>query len=329
MKSALVTGGAGFLGSHLVKRLLVEGYKVLAVDNLYTGSEDNIAEFKSNPLFSFKKADVCALKVSDFPSGSFSEIYNLACPASPVHYQSNPTATVKTSVFGIIFCLDLALRDGARLLHCSTSEIYGDPLEHPQSEKYWGNVNTLGVRSCYDEGKRVAETILSDYIRQFDVDARMVRIFNTYGPRMHPEDGRVISNFIMQALRNEDITLYGDGSQTRSFQYCDDLIEAFRRFMSLEKGAVRSFFRKCSLGAPVINTGNPCEYTIRDLAAKVLSLMPQSKSRLTSCALPCDDPKKRRPDITLARELLGWEPVVPLEEGLMKTIAYFKGRICV
>ena len=329
MKSALVTGGAGFLGSHLVKRLLDEGYEVLALDNLYTGSEENLAEFKGNPRFSFRKADVCDLKASDFPSGPFCEIYNLACPASPVHYQSNPTATVKTSVFGVIFCLDLALRDGAKLLHCSTSEIYGDPLEHPQGEKYRGNVNTLGVRSCYDEGKRVAETLLSDYVRQFGVDARMVRIFNTYGPRMHPEDGRVISNFIMQALRNEDITLYGDGSQTRSFQYCDDLIEAFRRFMSLEKSAVESFFRRHSLGAPVINTGNPCEYTIRDLAAKVLELIPQSKSRLTARALPCDDPKKRRPDITLARELLNWEPVVPLEEGLAKTIAYFKSRICV
>ncbi len=325
MRKALVTGGAGFLGSHLVKRLLDEGYYVLAIDNLYTGSENNIAQFKSNPNFSFQKSDVCQLRSSDFSHGAFDEIYNLACPASPIHYQRSPTVTTKTSLYGIVFCLDLALRDGAKFLHCSTSEIYGDPLVHPQPEKYWGNVNTLGIRACYDEGKRVAETLLADYVREFDVDARMVRIFNTYGPYMHPNDGRVISNFIMQALRNEDITLYGDGSQTRSFQYCDDLIEAFRRFMLIEKDEVRSFFRSKHLGAPVLNTGNPAEYTIRDLATKVLQLIPQSKSRIITCPLPGDDPKKRKPDITLAEELLNWRPSIPLEEGLLKTIDYFKG----
>ena len=326
MKTALVTGGAGFLGSHLCERLLGEGYRVVAVDNLYTGSRANMKSFAKNPSFTFIKADVTdsALGTKHMALRThFEEVYNLACPASPVHYQARPTFTTMTSIKGVLLCLKLAQRDGAKLLHCSTSEIYGDPLVHPQEEHNWGNVNTIGVRSCYDEGKRVAETLVADAVRETDVDARMVRIFNTYGPRMHPQDGRVVSNFIMQALRNRNITVYGDGSQTRSFQYCDDLIDAFRAYMKLPKAKVRAFFKKHKLGAPVINTGNPGEYTIRELAEKTLRMLPGSKSKLVRKPLPGDDPKKRRPDITLAKELLGWSPKVPLDEGLAKTIAYF------
>ena len=328
VKTALVTGGAGFLGSHLCERLLKEGYEVLAIDNLYTGSRDNLALFAKHPRFRFLKRDVTVLsaKSACFSSVRFDEIYNLACPASPVHYQARPTFTTLTSVRGVLLCLELAARDGARLLHCSTSEIYGDPLVHPQEEHQWGNVNTIGVRSCYDEGKRVAETLVSDAIRETDVDARMVRIFNTYGPRMHPQDGRVVSNFIMQALRDEDITIYGDGSQTRSFQYCDDLIDAFRKYMKLPRKRIRAFFREHKLGAPVINTGNPGEYTIRELAEKTLKFLPEAKSKLVYRPLPGDDPKKRRPDITLAKALLGWEPKVPLDVGLGKTIEYFRSK---
>ena len=326
-KRVLVTGGAGFLGSHLCERLLKEGYEVVAVDNLYTGSRSNMKAFAGNRAFRFFKADVIALKAGDRRlKGPFDEIYNLACPASPIHYQRCPIESTKTSIFGVLLCLELAMRDGAKLLHCSTSEVYGDALVHPQDERYWGNVNTIGVRSCYDEGKRVAETLISDHIRMHDVDARMVRIFNTYGPRMHPQDGRVVSNFIMQALRGGDITIYGDGSQTRSFQYCDDLINAFRKYMKLSKRKIRTFFAEHRLGAPVINTGNPGEYTIRELAEMTLKLIPESKSRLIRRPLPGDDPKKRRPDITLAKELLGWEPKIPLAEGLAKTIAYFRSR---
>ena len=330
MKTALVTGGAGFLGSHLCERLLKEGYRVVAVDNLYTGSRANMKSFAKNPNFTFVKADVSGVEgrfvgdAKELKRIRFDEIYNLACPASPVHYQAKPFLTTMSSVNGVIFCLALAQRDGAKLLHTSTSEIYGDPLVHPQEEHYWGNVNTIGVRSCYDEGKRVAETLIADAVRETDVDARMVRIFNTYGPRMHPQDGRVISNFIMQALRDEDITIFGDGTQTRSFQYCDDLIEAFRKYMKLSKRKVRAFCREHGLGAPVINTGNPGEYTIRQLAEKTLAMLPESKSRLVSRPLPGDDPKKRKPDITLAKELLGWEPKIPLDEGLARTIAYFR-----
>ena len=331
MKTALVTGGAGFLGSHLCERLLKDGYKVVALDNLYTGSRANIKSFAKNPNFTFIKADVTEL--GGFNTGThasvlkktrFDEIYNLACPASPVHYQARPLFTTMTSIKGVLLCLELAKRDGAKLLHCSTSEIYGDPVVHPQEEHYWGNVNTIGIRSCYDEGKRVAETLIADAIRECDVDARMVRIFNTYGPRMHPQDGRVVSNFIMQALQNKNITIYGDGSQTRSFQYCDDLINAFRAYMKLPKKTIRDFFKKHKLGAPVINTGNPGEYTIKELAEMALKLMPGSKSKLVYKPLPGDDPKKRKPDITLAKALLGWEPRVPLAEGLAKTIAYFE-----
>ena len=325
MKTVLVTGGAGFLGSHLCERLLKDGYRVVALDNLYTGSKANMKSFAKDPNFVFIRGDVTKFRTGDARlKTKFDEIYNLACPASPVHYQARPIFTTMTSIRGILLCLELAKRDGAKLLHCSTSEIYGDPLVHPQEEHYWGNVNTIGIRSCYDEGKRVAETLVADWIREYDVDARMVRIFNTYGPRMHPQDGRVVSNFIMQALENRNITIFGDGSQTRSFQYCDDLINAFRAYMKLPKKTIRAFFRKHGLGAPVINTGNPGEYTIRELATKTLRMLPESKSRLVYKPLPGDDPKKRKPDITLAKALLHWEPKVPLAEGLAKTIEYFK-----
>ena len=342
MKTALVTGGAGFLGSHLCERLLGEGYRVVAIDNLYTGSRANMKSFAKNPNFTFIKADVTDLtvgkfqgfrvpgfqgsKVSTLKGVKFDEIYNLACPASPVHYQAKPFLTTMTSIKGVLLCLELARRDGAKMLHTSTSEVYGDPIVHPQEEHYWGNVNTIGIRSCYDEGKRVAETLVADAIRESDVDARMVRIFNTYGPRMHPQDGRVVSNFIMQALQNRNITIFGDGSQTRSFQYCDDLINAFRAYMKLPKAKIRAFFKRHKLGAPVINTGNPGEYTIKELAEKTLKMLPGSKSKLVYKPLPGDDPKKRKPDITLAKKLLGWEPKVPLAEGLAKTIAYFKTK---
>ena len=326
---ALVTGGAGFLGSHLCERLLMDGYEVVAVDNLYTGTQENMAAFAGDPNFRFVEMDVCDLlgrrQSSVELSGRFDEIYNLACPASPVHYQARPLFTTETCIFGVRNCLELAKEMKAKVLHASTSEVYGDPAVHPQFEKYWGNVNTIGIRSCYDEGKRVAETIAADYLREHDVDVRMVRIFNTYGPRMHPQDGRVISNFIVQALNGSDITIFGDGSQTRSFQYCDDLIEAMRRYMALPKDEVRSFASRKGLGAPVINTGNPGEYTIRQLAEEVLRHLPESKSRLVEKPLPSDDPKKRKPDISFAQELLGgWTPSVPLSEGLERTIRYFR-----
>lgn len=327
MKTALVTGGAGFLGSHLCARLLFEDYKVIALDNLYTGSRDNIVEFLDNPNFAFVEADVTDdATPARFADSRFDEIYNLACPASPVHYQARPIFTTLTSIKGALMCLELAKRDGAKMLHTSTSEVYGDALVHPQEEHYWGNVNTIGIRSCYDEGKRVAETLIADHVRRLDVDARMVRIFNTYGPKMHPQDGRVISNFIMQALEDKDITIYGDGSQTRSFQYCNDLINAFRAYMDLPKGRVREFAAAHKLGAPVINTGNPGEYTIRQLAEKTLAMLPESKSKLVFRPLPGDDPKQRRPDIGLAKELLNWEPKIQLDEGLKLTIEYFRGK---
>ena len=319
-KKALVTGGAGFLGSHLCRRLLADGYEVTAVDNLFTGTKANIADLLRESRFSFVQHDIV------LPYwGQFDEIYNLACPASPVHYQHNPVETMKTSVLGMMNLLELAMKTKAKILHASTSEVYGDPLVHPQVEKYWGNVNTIGIRSCYDEGKRCAETLAADYRREYGVDARMVRIFNTYGPNMHPQDGRVISNFIMQALNDEDITLFGDGLQTRSFQYCDDLIEAMRRYMELPRETVDAFCEKHGLGTPVINTGNPGEYTIKELAEETLRQLPESKSKLVYRPLPSDDPKRRKPDITLAKELLGWEPKVALKDGLAKTIEYFKG----
>ena len=319
MKKALVTGGAGFLGSHLCKRLLADGYEVTALDNLFTGTKENIYELLDDKRFSFVLHDV----TQPF-WGQFDEIYNLACPASPIHYQKNPVETTKSSVLGMMNVLDLALKTKARVLHTSTSEVYGDPLVHPQVETYWGNVNTIGIRSCYDEGKRCAETLCADYRREYGVDVRMVRIFNTYGPNMHPKDGRVISNFIMQALANQDITLFGDGLQTRSFQYCDDLIEAFRKYMELDRATIDTFMASHGLGTAVINTGNPGEYTIKQLAEETLRQLPESTSKLVYAPLPKDDPKRRKPDITLAKALLGWEPKVPLQEGLAKTIAYFR-----
>jgi UDP-glucuronate decarboxylase len=320
MKRAFVSGGAGFLGSHLCRRLLADGFDVTAFDNLYTGAKRNVEDLLCNPSFRLIEGDIIDFSTED----SFDEIYNLACPASPVHYQARPIFTTRTSVIGTLNMLELAKRCGAKMLHCSTSEIYGDPLVHPQQERYWGNVNTIGIRSCYDEGKRCSETLCADYIREFNTDVRMVRIFNTYGPAMHPQDGRVISNFIMQALHNEDITVFGDGSQTRSFQYCDDLIEAFRRYMALPIERIREFFSEKGLGAPVINTGNPDEYTIRELAEETLRQIPESNSKLIEKPLPSDDPKRRKPDITLAQELLDWAPRVKLQEGLAKTIDYFR-----
>ena len=321
-KKALVTGAAGFLGSHLCRRLLNDGYEVTALDNLFTGTKSNILDLFDDKRFSFVLHDV-----TQPYWGPFDEIYNLACPASPIHYQHNPVETMKSSVLGMMNMLDLALKTKAKLLHTSTSEVYGDPLVHPQVESYWGNVNTIGIRSCYDEGKRCAETLAADYRREYGVDVRMVRIFNTYGPNMHPKDGRVISNFIMQALNNEDITLFGDGLQTRSFQYCDDLIEAMRRYMKLPRRKIDTFCKKHKLGAPVINTGNPGEYTIKQLAEETLRQLPESKSQLVYRPIPSDDPKRRKPDITLAKELLSWEPKVPLQEGLAKTIEYFRGFV--
>ncbi|MBP5321343.1 MAG: SDR family oxidoreductase [Kiritimatiellae bacterium] len=316
---SLITGGAGFIGSHLAKCLLDEGHEVTVLDNLFTGTKANIYPLLDNPRFTFMLHDV----TQPF-WGQFDEIYNLACPASPIHYQRNPVETIKTSFLGMMNVLELALKTKARVFHTSTSEIYGDPTIHPQPESYWGNVNTIGTRSCYDEGKRAAETLCSDYVREYGLDVRMIRIFNTYGPHMHPQDGRVISNFIMQALHNRDITLYGDGSQTRSFQYVDDLIRAIRLFMRLPLERVRAFFGEKGIPVPVINVGNPGEYTIRQLAEETLRQIPESGSKMVFEPLPKDDPKRRKPDIALASELLGWTPAIPLQEGLAKTIEYFR-----
>jgi UDP-glucuronate decarboxylase len=306
-KRILVTGGAGFLGSHLCERMLNDGNDVLCVDNFYSGTKDNIAHLMGNPHFELMRHDVC------FPLYvEVDEIYNLACPASPVHYQSDPIQTTKTSVLGAMNMLGLAKRNKATILQASTSEVYGDPEVHPQKESYWGHVNTIGIRSCYDEGKRCAETLFFDYKRQHDVEIKVVRIFNTYGPRMHPNDGRVVSNFIVQALRGEDITIYGDGSQTRSFCYADDLIEGFVRMMASDKAVTGP-----------INMGNPGEFTMLELAQAILKQV-GSQSKLVFKPLPQDDPKKRRPDITLAKQHLDWEPKINLEAGLEKTIAYFK-----
>ena len=306
-KRVLVTGGAGFLGSHLCERMLKDGNEVLCVDNFYSGTKDNIAHLLGNPHFELMRHDVC------FPLHvEVDEIYNLACPASPVHYQRDPVQTTKTSVLGAMNMLGLAKRTGAKILQASTSEVYGDPEVHPQKESYWGHVNTIGIRSCYDEGKRCAETLFFDYNRQHDVDIKVVRIFNTYGPRMHPNDGRVVSNFIVQALRGEDITIYGDGSQTRSFCYADDLIEGFVRMMASSKDVTGP-----------INMGNPGEFTMIELAQAILRQV-GGQSKLVFQPLPQDDPKQRRPDITLAKQHLDWEPKINLEAGLEMTISYFK-----
>ena len=306
-KRILVTGGAGFLGSHLVDRLIADGHEVLCVDNLFTGNKSNLDHLHNHPRFEFMRHDVC------FPLYvEVDEIYNLACPASPVHYQHDPVQTAKTSVIGAINMLGLAKRLKCRIFQASTSEVYGDPAIHPQTEAYWGNVNPIGPRSCYDEGKRCAETLFFDYNRQHGIDIKVARIFNTYGPRMHPADGRVVSNFIIQALAGEPITLYGDGSQTRSFCYVDDLIEGFIRLMSTD----------VDVTGPV-NLGNPVEFTIRELAEEVLH-QTESDSPLIMKPLPTDDPKMRRPNITHAQNVIGWEPKVPLREGLAETIGYFR-----
>ena len=307
MKQILVTGGAGFIGSHLCERLLKDGNNVICMDNYFTGLKQNIVHLLDNPYFELVRHDVT------FPYYvEVDEIYNLACPASPIHYQFDPVSTTKTSVIGAINMLGLAKRTKARILQASTSEVYGDPIVHPQEESYWGNVNPIGLRSCYDEGKRCAETLFMDYHRQNKVDVKIIRIFNTYGPRMRPDDGRVVSNFIMQALKGEDITIYGDGKQTRSFQYVDDLVEGMIRMMASE-----------NFTGPV-NLGNAREFTMLELAELVLK-MTNSKSKIIFTPLPSDDPKQRKPDITLAKEKLnGWEPKIRLEEGLIDTIKYFK-----
>jgi len=307
----LVTGGAGFIGSHLCERLVSEGNEVICLDNFFTGRRENIFHLLDNPRFELMRHDVTEPVLLEVD-----QIYNLACPASPVHYQYNPVKTVKTSVMGAINMLGLAKRVRARILQASTSEVYGDPLVHPQTEDYWGNVNPIGLRSCYDEGKRLAETLMTDYHRQNKVDIRIARIFNTYGPRMLEDDGRVVSNFIVQALRGQPLTLYGEGQQTRSFCYVDDLIEGLIRLMNV-----------ADLHEPV-NLGNPGEFTIRQLAEEVIKTC-DSKSGFTYLPLPADDPRQRKPDITRAQSKLGWNPTIPLREGLKKTVADFKTRVSV
>ena len=303
----MVTGGAGFLGSHLCERLLDEKHEVLCVDNFYTGRRTNIAHLTGNPFFEIMRHDIT------FPLyAEVDEIYNLACPASPIHYQFDPVQTTKTSVHGAINMLGLAKRIKAKILQASTSEVYGDPAVHPQQESYWGNVNPIGIRSCYDEGKRCAETLFFDYHRQHQLRIKVARIFNTYGPRMHPNDGRVVSNFIMQALKNEEITVYGDGTQSRSFCYVENLVDGLIRLMNSPD----------DFAGPV-NLGNPVEFTILELAEKVIA-MTGSKSKISFKPLPSDDPRQRQPDITLAKEMLGWNPDIKLEEGLIKTIEYFQ-----
>jgi len=309
-KRIMVTGGAGFLGSHLCEKLLNERHEVICVDNFYTGRRANIAHLASNPYFEVIRHDIT------FPLyAEVDEIYNLACPASPIHYQFDPVQTTKTSVHGAINMLGLAKRIKAKILQASTSEVYGDPTVHPQQESYWGNVNPIGIRSCYDEGKRCAETLFFDYHRQHQLRIKVARIFNTYGPRMHPNDGRVVSNFVMQSLRDEEITVYGEGSQTRSFCYVEDLVDGLVRLMNSPD----------DFTGPV-NLGNPVEFTILELAEKVVA-MTGSKSKISFKPLPSDDPRQRQPDINLAKEKLGWSPDIKLEEGLVKTIEYFQGFI--
>lgn len=310
MKRILVSGGAGFIGSHLCTRLINEGHEVICLDNFFTGSKDNIMHLMNNHRFEVVRHDVT------YPySAEVDEIYNLACPASPIHYQHDPIQTAKTSVMGAINMLGLAMRLNAKILQASTSEVYGDPIVHPQPESYWGNVNPVGYRSCYDEGKRCAETLCMDYHRQNKVRVKIIRIFNTYGPRMLPNDGRVVSNFVLQALSNKDITIYGDGKQTRSFQYIDDLIEGMVRMMDTED----------DFTGPV-NLGNPNEFSVLELAQRIIKLT-GSSSKIVFQALPDDDPRQRQPDITLAKEKLGWEPTIELEDGLQRMIEYFRNSV--
>ena len=311
MKKILITGGAGFVGSHLCERLLNEGNEVICLDNYFTGNKRNIIKLLDNPNFEMVRHDITEPYYAEVD-----EIYNLACPASPIHYQFNPIKTIKTSVMGAINTLGLAKRVGAKILQASTSEVYGDPKVHPQTESYWGNVNPIGIRSCYDEGKRCAETLFMDYHNQNKVAIKIIRIFNTYGPNMNPSDGRVVSNFIMQALKGEDITIFGDGLQTRSFQYVDDLIEGMIRMMASDP-----------LFLGPVNLGNPNEFTMIELAQAVIRLT-NSKSTIIHMPLPLDDPKQRQPDISLAKEKLeGWEPTIELKEGLRKTITYFESML--
>jgi UDP-glucuronate decarboxylase len=312
----LVTGGAGFIGSHLCERLLAEGHEVICLDNFFTGRRENVYGLMDSKRFELLRHDIIEPILLEVD-----QIYNLACPASPVHYQYNPVKTVKTSVMGTINMLGLAKRVRARILQASTSEVYGDPQVHPQPETYYGNVNCVGVRSCYDEGKRIAETLMMDYHRQNRVDTRIIRIFNTYGPRMLENDGRVVSNFIVQALRGEELTIYGTGEQTRSFCYVDDLVEGMVRLMNADEGAREGF----DVHEPV-NVGNPGEFTMRELADEVARAA-GVEIRLRRCPLPADDPRQRRPDITRAQQFLGWQPTIPLRDGLKRTVAYFAERI--
>jgi len=312
MKKILITGGAGFVGSHLCRKLLEEGNKVVCADNFYTGRRENIAGLISNKNFILLEHDI----VKPIAVDDLDQIYNLACPASPNHYQKDPVFTLKTSVLGALNVLELARKNKAKILQASTSEVYGDPEVHPQNESYWGNVNPDGVRSCYDEGKRCAETLFFDYMRKYKLRVRVVRIFNTYGPNMDADDGRVVSNFIVQTLKNKNLTVYGEGSQTRSFQYISDLID----------GMIKMMNNKENFSGPV-NIGNPDEFTVLELAEKIISFLPESKSRIVHKPLPQDDPKKRKPDITLAESKLNWEPKIKLGKGLAKTIEYFKSIV--
>ena len=305
----LVTGGAGFVGSHLCKKLIESGNEVVCVDNFYTGRKENINDLVENDKFELIEHDI----IDPLTVDNLDQVYNLACPASPPHYQKDPIFTAKTSFVGSLNLLELAKKNNARILQASTSEVYGDPKIHPQPETYWGNVNPVGIRACYDEGKRCAETLFFDYHRKYDTDIRVVRIFNTYGPNMDPRDGRVVSNFITQALKNEDLTIYGDGSQTRSFQFIDDLVEGMILMMNNKKEFI----------GPV-NMGNPDEFTVKELAEKVLAMIPESQSKIIFEDQPQDDPKQRKPDIALAKEKLDWEPKMKLEKGLIKTIDYFR-----
>jgi len=309
-KKILITGGGGFLGSHLCERLLNEGHEVICLDNFFTGTKQNVIHLMDNPRFEVLRHDVTMPLFIEID-----EIYNLACPASPIHYQHDPVQTTKTCVHGAINMLGLAKRTGAKIMQASTSEVYGDPEIHPQVESYWGRVNPIGIRSCYDEGKRCAETLFMDYHRQHNLDIKVARIFNTYGPRMHANDGRVVSNFVVQALKGEDITIYGDGTQSRSFCYVDEMIDAFIRLMATDRDFI----------GPV-NLGNPDEFTIQELAEKTIA-MTGTKSSLNNLPLPEDDPRQRQPDITVAKDKLGWEPVIKLDEGLARTIEYFKSVV--